>query len=448
MSSTSNNSRYEHIIQTLRGLGDNAAAAALIRVIEEQRQCPDTQRVAQESAGPVSAPPASTDAPSTEADSGLQQSAASLVAQPEHTESESAQTVHASRIDGEHVADAVAVPNPIHVRIDTVDEAAAGSDVEKSDKTASVQPECAKGQAQQMPSNALVSQLAGQADVIATPSVAGTANDYVTLAQFVAFLDTMPADNLVKGGGLIRVATVAFDVARVTADAVGFSHDIKASCTHDINAGPIALKGPFNAISLNGNTATARRLCDALAPLVAVNPSAGVCVADNAIKLEGAFSFATDNTVRFHNTSLNPAHVMPNRDVIRDAIAFASRCVESGISCGEVLSMLARRIPARQHMDVIHLVALNDRVVTGKQIGVLFQSSSFSHNDVPTDMFAEVEPVGECPAGFKDAPHISMGRLPMTWDELEATIIDEDEFDDLDDLPRCTGGRPWALPLF
>lgn len=450
MSSTPNNSRYEHIIRALQGLGDNAAAAALIRVFEEQCQCPDTRQVAQEPAGPFSAPPASTDARPTGAGTGLQQAAASLVAQPERAGSESAQIVHASRTDSEHAADTVAVPNPAHVHIDTVAGAVAETDEEKPTKAVAPQLDSAGAvQSQQMPSSALASMPAtDQPEAIATPSVVSTGNDYVTLGQFVAFLATLPGDTLVKGGGLLRVAVIDFDVTRASADALKFGHTIKTSHTHDINDGPIPLGPDFNAISLDGNTATARRLCEVLEALVAVNPSAGVCVADNAVKLEGAFSFATDARVRFHDTSLNPAHALPDRNVIRDAIALASRCVESGISCGEVLSMLARRIPAHERMGVLHLVALKDGVVTAKQVATLFRAFNFTYADVPAGLFVEVDPVGECPLGFKDKPHISMGRLPMTWNELKETIADEDELEDLDDLPRYASGRPWKLPLF
>lgn len=459
MSTASNETRYEHVIEALQRLGDNAAAAALIRLFEEQRRCPDQNQAAQEPAGATLVPTATlgaVNASSTSMDVELQHPAARVPAQTRHDEPGQADL--GARDDSEQESCAAVVPNPAQVRIDTVDVASEQADAEKPGKVALARSGCDSAQAQQMPSSATVAlphmtSLSPAKPVgVATP--AGTvdatvANDYVTLAQFVAFLAAMPGDNLIKNGGLIRVATIVFDVTRVTADAVTFGHDIKASHTHDISDGSIALtRSDFNAISLDGNTATAQRLCSALAPLAAINPTAGVCIADNAVKLEGAFSFATDNTVRFHNTSLNPAHVMSERGVIRDAIAFASRCVELGISCGEVLSMLARRIPTHARMGVLHLVALDDRVVTGKQITRLFQSASFIHADVPGDLFAEVEPTGDCPAGFKNAPHISMGRLRMSWDELEATIIDEDEFGDLDGLPRCAGGRPWTLPLF
>nr|UDO47473.1 hypothetical protein [Pandoravirus massiliensis] len=461
MSADLNESSYDHIIQALQKLGDNAAAVALISVFEEQRRCMEQQRAAQEPAAPA---PVSLIAPEPKMlhyRHSVKSQEPTTTAQAEAAASVQTDTEARDTRTQEPHAVAISISNPAHIHIDTVNEAPAQDDNdEKPGKAGLIQQDSvAVVQAQQMPSNASLvssqstSAVSSRRVDAAPPAVAGTAsnaNGYVTLAQFVAFLSTMPADSLIRKAGLIRVATIEFDVKGVTDDAVTFGHTIEASHTYDIDAEPIALKRrDFNAISLDGNTVTAGRLRHALEPLVAINPSAGVCVNDTAIKLEGAFSFATDNAVRFHRTSLNPAYIPANRDAIRDAIAFATRCMESGISCGEVLSMLARRIPQHARMGVLHLVALNDRVVTGKQIGVLFQSCSVAYNDVPADLFGEVEPTGECPPGFKRSHHISMGRLPVTWDELEDTIIDGDgDLSDLEDLPRYAGSRPWTLPLF
>ncbi|WBR14556.1 hypothetical protein pkur_cds_381 [Pandoravirus kuranda] len=452
MSATMDKPRYEHIIQALRGLGNNAAAEMLIRVFEEQRQCAGSEQAAPRPADLTLTAPSTADALGASMDDAAAESrqATTTIAHPQSdgTENDIAPQACAQ------VTDVLAMPNPPHVHIDTAVDAPTEGKAEKpADMVPSAQSHNVVDQAQEMPrshrpESASLPTAERQAGA-AAPGVADAVGDYVTLAQFVAFLGTLPGDTLVDNGGLIRVAKIDFDIAKVSAKAVTFGRTIKSSHTHDLNVRPIALTIPdFNAISLNGDMVSARRLYEALTPLAAVNPSAGVCVAESAIKLEWSLSFATDDEVRFHNTTLNPAHALPNRDVIRDAIALASRCVESGISCGEVLSMIARRIPTHAHMSVLHLVALKDRVVAAKQIGALFEASSFTHDDVPADLFVAVEPFGECPTGFKDTPHISMGRLPMTWDELEGALLDEEEFGDLSNLPRCASGRPWALPPF
>lgn len=282
---------------------------------------------------------------------------------------------------------------------------------------------------------------------------------YVTLAQYVGLLSTLPREMEMEYGSYVRLVRLTFVAPAACGGGKGHGEKQRlqemgaldfndTGVIHDENGKEIKGIDPeasFNAISLNGGPIQVGRLLDLFAPLVedGLHADDGMCVNNQAMVLRATVHIDCEPGTQLANTRLNPLWHPPalnkaSRKRIsgtvpiapekrekrtREAIELGAQCIAKGVKSPHVLDMLRRTIPkphrSKTDSDAhvgdparVQLVRMGDRLLTRAQVEQEIGASAF----VLTRGLYTV--VGRAIDNAKS--HVTMGETDVTLERLVA----------------------------